>query len=75
MRKSISGEHGLPLVKTHGGLRLRKLNAEHGIIDILDPSVSLEVGDTLEIWCTIAMRPSICTNTFMASGMEKWKKY
>jgi len=48
--KSISGEHGMPVVKTHDGLRLRKLNAEHGIIDILDPSVSLQVGDTLEIW-------------------------
>jgi D-serine deaminase-like pyridoxal phosphate-dependent protein len=48
--KSISGEHGVPVVKTQGGLRLRKLNAEHGIIDILDPSVPVEVGDTLEIW-------------------------
>jgi D-serine deaminase-like pyridoxal phosphate-dependent protein len=48
--KSISGEHGTPVVKTHDGLRLRKLNAEHGIIDILDSSVSLEVGDTIEIW-------------------------
>jgi D-serine deaminase-like pyridoxal phosphate-dependent protein len=48
--KSISGEHGLPVVKTLGGLHLRKLNAEHGIIDILDPSVSLDVGDTLELW-------------------------
>jgi D-serine deaminase-like pyridoxal phosphate-dependent protein len=47
--KSISGEHGLPVVKADG-LRLRKLNAEHGIIDILDPSVALEVGDTLETW-------------------------
>ena len=48
--KSISGEHGLPVVKKHDGLRLRKLNAEHGIIDILDPSVPVEVGDTIEIW-------------------------
>jgi D-serine deaminase-like pyridoxal phosphate-dependent protein len=48
--KSISGEHGMPVVKTHSGLRLRKLNAEHGLIDIRDPSVSLEVGDTVEIW-------------------------
>ena len=48
--KSISGEHGVPVVKTHDGLCLRKLNAEHGIIDVLDPSVSIEVGDTVEIW-------------------------
>ena len=48
--KSISGEHGMPVVKGHDNVRLKKLNAEHGIIDILDPSVSVEVGDTLEIW-------------------------
>ncbi len=48
--KSISGEHGLPVLKTHDGLRLRKLNAEHGIIDVVDPSVPVEVGDTIEIW-------------------------
>jgi D-serine deaminase-like pyridoxal phosphate-dependent protein len=48
--KSISGEHGVPVVKARDGLRMRKLNAEHGIIDILDRSVSIEVGDTLEIW-------------------------
>jgi D-serine deaminase-like pyridoxal phosphate-dependent protein len=48
--KSISGEHGMPVVKSCGGLHLRKLNAEHGIIDILDPSVALEVGDPIEIW-------------------------
>lgn len=48
--KSISSEHGLPMVKARDGLRLRKLNAEHGIIDVLDPSAPVEVGDTLEIW-------------------------
>jgi len=48
--KSISGEHGVPIVKGHDGLCLRKLNAEHGIIDMLDPSVSIDVGQTLEIW-------------------------
>lgn len=48
--KSISGEHGVPVVKARDGVRMRKLNAEHGIIDILDRSVSIEVGDTLEIW-------------------------
>jgi len=48
--KSISGERGLPLVKSWAGGRLRKLNAEHATIDLLDPSSSPEVGDTLEIW-------------------------
>jgi D-serine deaminase-like pyridoxal phosphate-dependent protein len=48
--KSISGEHVLPVIKSHSGLRFRKLNAEHGIIDILDPTVSLTPGETVEIW-------------------------
>jgi len=48
--KSISGEHGLPIVKVHGGLRMRKLNAEHGIIDVLDSSTPVDVGDTIELW-------------------------
>jgi D-serine deaminase-like pyridoxal phosphate-dependent protein len=48
--KSISGEHGIPVVKSCAGVRLRQLNAEHGIIDILDSSVALEVGDIIEIW-------------------------
>ena len=52
--KSISGEHGLPVIKSHRGLRFRKLNAEHGIIDILDPSVSLAPGETVEIWAQYA---------------------
>jgi D-serine deaminase-like pyridoxal phosphate-dependent protein len=48
--KSISGEHGLPVMKSHDGLRFRRLNAEHGIIDILDRNVSLAPGQTVEIW-------------------------
>jgi len=48
--KSISGEHGLPVVKGNNHLRFRRLNAEHGIIDILDTGVSLTPGETVEIW-------------------------
>ncbi len=48
--KSISGERGLPTVKGHSGLLLRKLNAEHGIIDLSDPSVAPRIGATLELW-------------------------
>jgi D-serine deaminase-like pyridoxal phosphate-dependent protein len=48
--KSISGEHGVPVVKGRDDVRLRKLNAEHGIIDILDGQVAPAVGDILEIW-------------------------
>jgi D-serine deaminase-like pyridoxal phosphate-dependent protein len=48
--KSISGEHGMPVIKGHDGLRLRKLNAEHGIIDILESPTTIVPGDTIEIW-------------------------
>jgi D-serine deaminase-like pyridoxal phosphate-dependent protein len=48
--KSISSELGMPVVKSDPGLRLRALNAEHGIMDILDSSVSISPGDTIEIW-------------------------
>ena len=48
--KSMSGEHGRPVVKGHESLRFNRLNAEHGIIDILDPADAPEVGDTIEIW-------------------------
>jgi D-serine deaminase-like pyridoxal phosphate-dependent protein len=48
--KSISGEHGVPVIKGQNGLRFRKLNAEHGIIDILESPTALTPGDTIEIW-------------------------
>jgi D-serine deaminase-like pyridoxal phosphate-dependent protein len=48
--KSISSERGMPTIKSQPGLHLRKLNAEHGIVDILDSSVSLQPGDPIEIW-------------------------
>ncbi len=48
--KSIASEHGIPVLKNQPGLRLARLNAEHGIIDVLSPPVSIEVGDALEIW-------------------------
>ncbi len=48
--KSISGEHGIPAIKALDGLRLAKLNAEHGIIDIVDPSIPVQTGDMIEIW-------------------------
>ncbi|RDJ92914.1 hypothetical protein B4Q13_25535 [Lacticaseibacillus rhamnosus] len=34
--KEISGERGLPVLKNLSGARLRKLNAEHAIVEILD---------------------------------------
>jgi D-serine deaminase-like pyridoxal phosphate-dependent protein len=48
--KSISGELGMPVLKSRDGLHLRKLNAEHGVIDIVGPHASLDVGDRIEIW-------------------------
>jgi D-serine deaminase-like pyridoxal phosphate-dependent protein len=48
--KSISGELGIPVLKSSDGLHLRKLNAEHGVIDIVGPHPSIEVGDRVEIW-------------------------
>jgi D-serine deaminase-like pyridoxal phosphate-dependent protein len=48
--KEISAEHGLPRLKNLDGARLSRLNAEHAIVDILDPKLSIRVGDQAEIW-------------------------
>lgn len=48
--KEISSERGLPVLKNMDGARLRKLNAEHAIVDILDPNLPVQVGDQLELW-------------------------
>lgn len=48
--KSISSELGLPLVKSCRGARTNRLNAEHGVLDVVDPEVSLKVGGTVELW-------------------------
>ncbi len=48
--KAISGERGLPVLKNVDGARLRRLDAEHSIIDILDPKLTVQVGDQLEVW-------------------------
>ena len=48
--KSISREHGLPVIKGRDDLRLSKLNAEHGIIEVSDASVRTEPGDLIELW-------------------------
>ncbi len=47
--KVISGERGLPVVKSIAGLKLKALHAEHAPIEILDPQVNVEVGDKIEI--------------------------
>jgi 3-hydroxy-D-aspartate aldolase len=48
--KEISAERGLPVLKNAEGAKLRKLNAEHAIVDIVDPAFGAQVGDRLEIW-------------------------
>jgi len=48
--RAMSGENGLPSIKAPAGLRPKALHIEHTIIEITDPSVSIEVGDKLEIW-------------------------
>jgi D-serine deaminase-like pyridoxal phosphate-dependent protein len=47
--KALSGQRGLPVVKNFAGLHLRALHAEHSPIDIVDPTVNVEVGDKIEI--------------------------
>jgi D-serine deaminase-like pyridoxal phosphate-dependent protein len=48
--KALGGERGLPSVKASNGLRRKALHAEHAVIEIQDRSVSVEVGDKIEIW-------------------------
>lgn len=48
--KSLSCEHGIPMVKDMPGLSIRRLTAEHGIIELKDPAAPVEVGDKIEIW-------------------------
>jgi D-serine deaminase-like pyridoxal phosphate-dependent protein len=48
--KEISGEHGPPVLKNTPGAQLRKLNAEHAVVDIVDPTLAVQPGDLLEIW-------------------------
>ena len=43
-------ERGMPSVKGIYGVVLKKLNAEHGLIQLENPSVPLEVGDKIELW-------------------------
>jgi D-serine deaminase-like pyridoxal phosphate-dependent protein len=48
--KEISGERGLPMLKNLEGASLCRLNAEHAIVDILDPNLPVQVGDQVEVW-------------------------
>lgn len=48
--KALSGEKGLPSVKNIEGLRVKALNAEHGVIELSDPNLKVDVGDKIEVW-------------------------
>lgn len=48
--KALSGERGIPSMKGLTGLRLKALHAEHGVIEIMDSAVPVEVGDKIELW-------------------------
>jgi D-serine deaminase-like pyridoxal phosphate-dependent protein len=48
--KSVSTERGLPTIKNLDGMRVHKVNAEHTIVTILDPSLQIDVGDQVEMW-------------------------
>jgi D-serine deaminase-like pyridoxal phosphate-dependent protein len=62
--KAMSGEHGLPSVKGIPGLRVKALHVEHTLIDILDPSISVEVGDKIEIWVSY-LDPALSLHPYM----------
>jgi D-serine deaminase-like pyridoxal phosphate-dependent protein len=48
--KGLSCEKGFPEVRGNPGLRVRDVNAEHTLIDILDPALAPEIRETLELW-------------------------
>jgi len=48
--KAISGFRGLPSVKRIQGLQVRAMHAEHALIEVLDRSVSIQPGDSVELW-------------------------
>ncbi len=47
--KALSAERGMPSIRGDGRLLLRALHAEHGIIDLSQPDVPIEVGDRLQM--------------------------
>jgi D-serine deaminase-like pyridoxal phosphate-dependent protein len=48
--KALSCERGLPTIKDLDGLTVRKFNAEHGILELQEPSSPVQIGDKIEFW-------------------------
>jgi D-serine deaminase-like pyridoxal phosphate-dependent protein len=47
--KAMSPGNGLPQVKGMPGLNVKALHVEHILMEMKDPSISIEVGDRIEI--------------------------
>jgi D-serine deaminase-like pyridoxal phosphate-dependent protein len=47
-RKAMNGEVSMPVARNFPGLYLKKLNAEHGILIVDDPSARIKVGDKMD---------------------------
>jgi D-serine deaminase-like pyridoxal phosphate-dependent protein len=62
--KAMSTGNGLPLVKGMRGLRVKTLHIEHILMDVQDPSVSLEVGDKIEV-CVQALEPTLSLHRYI----------
>ncbi len=48
--KKLSCERGLPILKDLSGLTVCRFNAEHGILDLQEPSSPVQIGDKIEFW-------------------------
>jgi D-serine deaminase-like pyridoxal phosphate-dependent protein len=48
--KALSGERGLPSIKDYQLLRFKAMHAEHGVIEMEDGDVHIDVGDVIEIF-------------------------
>jgi D-serine deaminase-like pyridoxal phosphate-dependent protein len=48
--KELSAERGLSIVKDIEGLELKALHAEHGLLEVQNPRVRLEMGQKIELW-------------------------
>lgn len=48
--KELSAERGLSLVRGMEGVELKALHAEHGLLEIQNSGVSLEIGQRVELW-------------------------
>jgi D-serine deaminase-like pyridoxal phosphate-dependent protein len=48
--KALSAERGLPAVKDCPGITVRKVNAEHTILDVRGHAISWQPGHKIELW-------------------------